>query len=408
MKNYLRLLRPAGWPGRRYSALRLEALEPRCACSAGVLRPAALPDPLVLPPLAENAAIVVREVPAIVAPAGQLLVAVIAPDEVVSGPGLRLTAGVKFTGVVAHFDVPARSDYAATITWGDGRWSPGNVAPGGQGGMDVVGSVTYHLPGTYPITVKLSHPNGDHTTTTGSATVEPAGASYQPVEQLPTTPLPTPPPPSEVPPAEPTSAPPRSDSGAFHGPSAPPAGTGIVPWSLLPDPGPPAALVGAAEETNPEGAAAEPAYLLADVPLPADPPVMAAYQLPLDLRPGGPSEGLWADVGGVAWLAGRPVISTPLVALANEPTVPVVGPPPDGSAAAVQVAAEAVVSQESPATRSDEGAAKRPLVGRWLRCLTWGVALVFTERVLAARWGERVVPLLGLGRRPVSDASQKR
>jgi hypothetical protein len=91
----------------------------------------------------------------------------------------------------------------------------------------------------------------------------------------------------------------------------------------------------------------------------------------------------------------------PLLAPATGPTVPVVGPPSDGGVE-VQLAAESAMPQESPATRSDEGAAKRTLAGRWLRCLTWGLVLVFTERVLAARWGERAAPL-GLGRRPVGD-----
>jgi hypothetical protein len=332
------------------------------------------------------------------------------------GESLHLKVHTPFRGPVAHFDGPDPDgdNYAAAIGWGDGYWSDGHVAPSDAGGFDVIGSVTYDAPGTFPITVHLSGADGSQATMSGSATVDAGttGAVSPPAAQDAPTPAFTPPPPADVP-----AHPPPADGGATQGPSRPPADTGgIVPWVRLPDAlpassaggpprgEPPVALVGppaplvwlpAHEDAAPDAAPAEPAYLAADGPVEADPPVLAADLTPIDLRPPPAAVVIAGATGGDDPLA----VWSPVPVLAGAPTAesgagaaPLTCAPPAAPPAEARGGLEA-------ARLGEGGQRKGRPTGPWWRCLSWGAVLIFTERVLACRWADRAVPAARLPRR---------
>src|SRR5205807_7158906 len=67
---------------------------------------------------------------------------------------LQLSKGIAFNGTVGSFQDQdpqgIQSDYTASIKWGDGSSSTGNVTLGG-GSFQVNGNHTYAEPGTYTI-----------------------------------------------------------------------------------------------------------------------------------------------------------------------------------------------------------------------------------------------------------------
>jgi hypothetical protein len=90
--------------------------------------------------------------------------------------GVAATAGVSFSGVIAHFTDAdpggATSDYAATITWGDGSSSPGTVQASGAG-FDVSGAHTYANAGSDPLTVAINDTGGATASASGTASIGP-------------------------------------------------------------------------------------------------------------------------------------------------------------------------------------------------------------------------------------------
>jgi hypothetical protein len=62
------------------------------------------------------------------------------------------------------------SDYAATITWGDGNTSTGAVTATASGFV-VSGSTTYSEEGTFPLSVKIADAGGSTTVLTGAVSV---------------------------------------------------------------------------------------------------------------------------------------------------------------------------------------------------------------------------------------------
>lgn len=97
-----------------------------------------------------------------------------------AGRSVWATAGQMFTGVVATFSDPdsgaAGGSLAAVITWGDGRWSYGQVVAAGNGFYSVVGSNAYVQPGNYALSVQVVDGDGDSANVNGTAAVAPAGA----------------------------------------------------------------------------------------------------------------------------------------------------------------------------------------------------------------------------------------
>src|SRR5262249_10357446 len=75
--------------------------------------------------------------------------------------------------------------YAATINWGDGSVSAGVVTPDGAGGFLVTGSNTYGAPGSYPVSVQVSH-NLGYTTSATPATTATGTPLGPPAESSPT------------------------------------------------------------------------------------------------------------------------------------------------------------------------------------------------------------------------------
>lgn len=90
------------------------------------------------------------------------------------------TAGVPFSGVVAHFSDAdpdgTTADYTATIGWGDGSSSPGIVQPSGAG-FDVSGGHTYGSAGSYALTIAVGDAGGASANASGSATVSAASTT---------------------------------------------------------------------------------------------------------------------------------------------------------------------------------------------------------------------------------------
>ena len=80
---------------------------------------------------------------------------------------------------VASFTVTApnatvqQSDYSAQIGWGDGSVTTGQITSNGQGGYDVLGSHTYAVSGSYPISVAINSQGGSNTSTSTLAQVSP-------------------------------------------------------------------------------------------------------------------------------------------------------------------------------------------------------------------------------------------
>ena len=92
------------------------------------------------------------------------------------GSAITPTAEQPFTGTVATFTdtiaATLSSAFSASINWGDGSASGGNVS-GSAGSFSVSGTHTYAAPGQYPVTTTISGPGGP-AQTMGTANVSPA------------------------------------------------------------------------------------------------------------------------------------------------------------------------------------------------------------------------------------------
>jgi streptogramin lyase len=102
------------------------------------------------------------------------------------------TEGVRFSGVVATFAYPdpaaTPSDFAATIVWGDGTITPGQVSREAAGDFVVTGEHTYARGGQgYPVSVAVLDPDSrmiiaSVTANVAAAPLEAAGAEIAAVE----------------------------------------------------------------------------------------------------------------------------------------------------------------------------------------------------------------------------------
>ncbi|HEY1379603.1 MAG TPA: hypothetical protein VGF55_22560, partial [Gemmataceae bacterium] len=305
--------RPALRPGDRPPRLTLEALEARCACAAGAVASAlaAVGTPVVVPrppdpparvgvilgdvppgaavtPAVVRAGVIRLDLAAGVPlfdPAGHADVAVarsVDPSAPVGAalpggpPGtaitpavvkaevvhLKLTAGVPYTGPVAHMDADDSTfgaddatHLAVHIDWGNGQATSGVVQVGTGGGYDVVATAAYSSPGDYAVTVQVATADGSMMmTAAGEADV--AAAAPSSLEDAPRVP----------PQVTPAPGPAQADSGggnfstagadaaATRSASRPPADTGgAVPWVRLPDPRPVSPVAPPAGPDRPAG-----------------------------------------------------------------------------------------------------------------------------------------------------------
>jgi len=90
------------------------------------------------------------------------------------GYPLSATEGAQFSGAVVTFtDNPADtvSNFSATIDWGDGSQTTGNIVNTGSGAFDVRGAHTYAEEGTYTTTVALNDADGESQSVVGTFTV---------------------------------------------------------------------------------------------------------------------------------------------------------------------------------------------------------------------------------------------
>lgn len=97
------------------------------------------------------------------------------PPATVSGLTINAVEGNQFSGTVATFTHPNTSltagNFTASVTWGDGSVTPGNVVSDGQGGYLVKGAHTYMDEGSYPVSVSVTLTGGPTGNGSGSANV---------------------------------------------------------------------------------------------------------------------------------------------------------------------------------------------------------------------------------------------
>jgi sugar lactone lactonase YvrE len=103
------------------------------------------------------------------------LVQVVSPAPLkATGVDFGATAGAPFSCVVATFTNPdpfgTAASYTATISWGDNNTSVGTITDTGGGLFAVRGGNTYAAPGSYSVTVSVSHKLGYTTTATAKST----------------------------------------------------------------------------------------------------------------------------------------------------------------------------------------------------------------------------------------------
>jgi len=92
--------------------------------------------------------------------------AVVVPRPPISHGGVTLTesAGQSFTADIGSITLPASdTNLTATINWGDGVSSQGQLSPQGAVGngiqYEVIGGHTYALAGTYPVNIVIDEPS---------------------------------------------------------------------------------------------------------------------------------------------------------------------------------------------------------------------------------------------------------
>jgi hypothetical protein len=93
----------------------------------------------------------------------------------VAVPGIQATPGTLFSGFVTSFRdsnaLSSSSDFAASISWGDGATSAGRIFAGVDGTFNVQGTHTYDQAGTLPIRVDIRDIGGATATAMGNAMV---------------------------------------------------------------------------------------------------------------------------------------------------------------------------------------------------------------------------------------------
>lgn len=96
-------------------------------------------------------------------------------DAPLSASGTDASTRPAFSGTIASFTDPnpaaSAADFTATIDWGDGASSSGDVAQNAAGGWDVVASHTYSQTGPYAVKVDISDDGGAHATATSQVLV---------------------------------------------------------------------------------------------------------------------------------------------------------------------------------------------------------------------------------------------
>ena len=100
-----------------------------------------------------------------------------APIVPAGGASISTTEGTPFSGLVATFtesSIAPLSDFSASINWGDGNTTTGQVVSQGGGIFGVMGSNTYAEEGTYSITVTINDVGGSAANVKITASVEDA------------------------------------------------------------------------------------------------------------------------------------------------------------------------------------------------------------------------------------------
>lgn len=378
-------------PGPR-PRLGIESLESRCACSVGFMGPMVLLP--VLPPPGLNHLLSPDALP----PAVIAKVRAEAPNVVLMGPNLTVRAGARFETVVAHVEGIGHERVAAHIDWGNGVRTDGVVRPlaGDVPGFDVIGNGRYDAAGTFTMTVQLTPPGGGPVVIGGMAVVEPPmktpasspsefAQGSADINSAPT---------SDVPPAQPavpaqTQVPERTPGDTDGG----------VPWERQPDPRPTDPVTGKPSVADvvelppvrtsaepvpandpPAEAPAGPAYLAQAAREPASQPVVPPAVLPLPLI------DLRAMAGGVVESDELPV-AVDLPPLLERTTIVVA----EGAAVCVtEVPLPAEVSPKCDAPDAKTAPKVERRVSSWRNGFAVGLALVFAERLIAARRGERL------------------
>jgi hypothetical protein len=92
-----------------------------------------------------------------------------------AGTTIASTEGASFAGIVASFTDAnpngAAGEFAATITWGDGRTSSGTITANAGGGFAVTGTHTYAEEGVNVVAVTITDAGGNIATANGTANV---------------------------------------------------------------------------------------------------------------------------------------------------------------------------------------------------------------------------------------------
>jgi hypothetical protein len=412
--------RPAARLNGRTLRLGLEALEPRCVCATRV----AVVEPLTPPPFEAQAAAKIGQTE--FALSGRISVAEYRAEVA----DLKLTAGVTFTGPVAHMvagdkdlDAIDVTHMGVRIDWGNGQSTTGAVQIGTHGGYDIVATARYSTPGNYVLTIDIAGPDGAEATAIGKVEVvaAPPVAGHTPESaDIDVRNSDNPPAPQQPDQTQGTTG---SDMAATQAASRTPGDTNSgVPWVRLPDPGPlstasavtdhPVDHVVVAivppEDRPPANGLADDGHLppvgptyLAAVDEPGD-GFPAADFTPIDVRPGIPQQ----NAAAVTAVVDLPVLMLPDPAQSTGP----------GRAAPVNRVAAVVGANGSSVEDVDGGAvplasttpapvqhAKR---GFWWQSLSWFLALVFSDRVLTVGMADRSKARISLRVSPATKPTE--
>ena len=104
------------------------------------------------------------------------------------GIAINAARAVTFAGAVATFHSgnpsSTSNSFAASVNWGDGSITQGQVGTDGAGGFVVNGTHSYASDGTFTTTISISDNFGQVTIANGVATVAPTNSVIAPVSQL--------------------------------------------------------------------------------------------------------------------------------------------------------------------------------------------------------------------------------
>jgi hypothetical protein len=106
---------------------------------------------------------------------GRVFVGTTGDDMIAEGRNVKINAGKQFSGAVATFTDPDASNtqgtLSATINWGDGQTSAGQITTNADGTSSVTGTHTFSNAGLYTISISISDTDGDSANATGHAFV---------------------------------------------------------------------------------------------------------------------------------------------------------------------------------------------------------------------------------------------